>query len=361
MCYVGYATAQESSCVAKHEACDGDVSTDRAAAHSFAFAAWWAARGRRRRRATSLGRGLLVLLLLLAGQARAQGYPIAFEQVADGAYMVRAPGSAPAPGNRGFVGNLGVVVGASGAVLVGTGTGDAFGEQFVEAVERRFGKPVVLAVNLQATPDHVLGNTALARRGVPILAHRETDRFMLANCPKCIQRLSDAAGAAAVAGSALSRPTWLIDHGERFSAGGRALEVLHFGATFQPGSLVLLDRETGVLFAGDMAGVEQVPELRNADPRNWMQALAALQSLPLRRVVPAHGPAAAPSRLADTAAYLRGLWDEVGRAYRGGATIQEAARLVELPRFRAWMSYDTLHASNVHFVYLRIEAEDLAR
>ncbi len=278
-----------------------------------------------------------------------------------GAYFVRAESGEASPANRGFVSNIGVIAGRGGVIVIGTGASAEFGERLLRRVEQRFRLPVVLAINTQATPDHVLGNTAFARRGIPLLAHRETADFMVQNCRACIQRLADDLGAAASPDYRFALPNRRIEHSQRIRSAGRELELLYFGPTFQPGSIALLDRASGVAFAGEMVGIDHVPDLRNADIENWRRALAELQRLPIRVVVPGHGAPAPPARMADTSAYLGALRAEVERAYRRGISMLDAARTIRLTAFRDWAQYDVLHAGNVHFVYLTLEREELAR
>lgn len=300
-------------------------------------------------------------LLLLAAALVGQSLAADAVRIAEGVYVLQgAPGEASSA-NQGRISNLAFVLGQTGVVALGTGTSRAEGERLIDTVRRLTGKPVVLAINTHASADHVLGNGAFARRGIPVLAHAETDRFMVQNCTRCIQRLADALGAAPLNGTEMSRPTRLIDGSETIIAGGRRLEILHLGHTFQPGAIAVFDPASRVLFAGELAAFGQIPDLHNADVRSWLLALEQLKRLQPRHVIPAHGPTAAAARLDDLAAYLRALLAAVAEAYAYGMTLEDATRRVELPAFRHWALYDVQHSRNVHHVYLELEAEDLAR
>ena len=293
--------------------------------------------------------------------ADAFAFEMKFQKIASGVYVAMAPNEAASPANRGFISNLGFIVGQSGVIAVGTGASERQGEAMLSAIRAVTRKPVVLAINLQATPDHVLGNRSFARRSIPILAHRETDRFMAYNCPTCIRNARKAVGARRMGSAVLAEPTRLIDDSGTVEIGGRVLEVIHYGATFQPGSMAVLDRQSGTLFAGEMVSLNRVPDVRNADMARWQLALQSIAGSTASRLVPGHGPVSAPARSVESAGYLTDLRSEVEAVYERGVPMQDAARAAPLARYSRWALYQTLHPRNVHFAYLKIEAEDLAR
>ena len=206
----------------------------------------------------------------------------------------------------------------------------------IRAVTR---KPVVLAINLQATPDHVLGNRSFVRRKVPILAHRETDRFMTYNCATCIRNARKAVGARRLGAASLAQPTRLIDDTRRIEVGGRMLELIYYGATFQPGSVAVLDRQSGTLFAGEMVSLSRIPDVRNADTRKWRAALQDIAGSSASLLVPGHGPISAPARATELARYLADLRSEVETAYERGVPMQDAAQAAPLAAYSKWALY----------------------
>jgi cyclase len=309
--------------------------------------------------ATRRLRSLIGLVLLLSGGAAAGGMQP--QPLAPGVYYVPGALGDPAPANGGRVSNLGIIAGPEGAIVVGTGTSLAEGEALIAAAERVTGRPVVLAVNPYAAPDQVLGNGAFVRRGIPVLAHEETDRFLVANCTRCIERLAEQLGTAALAGTEAERPTRLISGSASITAGGRRLELVYPGPAHQRGDLMVIDRVSGVVFAGALASFGQVPDLHNGDPEGWLRALDQLANSGAKTLVPAHGPPGDPRRVQEVRAYLLALREAVGRAYDSGASMLEAAGRAELARYRDWALYDPLHHRNVHFLYLQAEKRDMGR
>jgi glyoxylase-like metal-dependent hydrolase (beta-lactamase superfamily II) len=286
---------------------------------------------------------------------------LGLERVAPDVYVQRGAMAAPAPANGGAIGNLGVIVGATGTVVINTGTSRAHAEAFLAAIRRLTDKPVLLAINTQASPDQVLGNGVFVRRGIPVLAHRETDRFMVANCDACIRNLAAEIGGSALHGTELARPTRLIDGSTTLNIAGRSLDLLHFGWTERPGSIAVFDRTSGVLFTGDLASFDRLPEVEHARVGAWVDALERLQGLAPSWIVPGHGPVARSDRLAEVARYLEALRSAVQAAYRRGLNLQDAIEAVPLAEFQAWSLYPTRHRRNAYFTYLAIEDEDWSR
>src|SRR5207253_7020435 len=109
-------------------------------------------------------------------------------ELAPGVYVQRGADETASTVNRGAVANLGVLVGPSGVVVVNTGSSAEHGAALLAAVARLTDRPVVLAIDTQASPDQVLGNSAFSGRGIPVLAHRDTAAFMHEHCDACVAR-----------------------------------------------------------------------------------------------------------------------------------------------------------------------------
>ncbi len=287
--------------------------------------------------------------------------PLPPTPVAPGVFAFLGAAEAPSPANDGLVSNQGLIVGDEGVIVIGTGTSHAHGLRLLQASAQLTSKPIVLAINAYAGPEHVLGNTAFARRGVSILAHRDTDAFMVQNCDRCIRNLVSDIGEPPLAETALQRPTQLIEQTTRLDVGGRRIELLHFGWAHQPGDIAVFDPSSGVLFAGALVSLDVLPDAHTADVRGWLDALQQLQRLPITTVVPGRGPVAPPQRIDEVREYLTALTAAVDAAYAKGVGIRDAARSAEVPRFRHWAMYERLHARNVHHLYLKREARDLAQ
>ena len=283
------------------------------------------------------------------------------QAVAPGVYVQRGATGEAATANRGAVGNLGVLVGPTGVIVVNTGSSHAHGQALLAAVARLTDRPVVLAIDTQASPDQVLGNSAFSQRGIPILAHRDTDSFMREHCDACVADVKSKADSDLLAATHVAWPTRLIEGSQTLNAGGRTLQVVYLGWTRQPGCLAVLDLASGVLFTGDMASFEVVPQTQLGRLPAWIDALGQLQALAPSIVVPGHGAPGPSSELALTRRYLQLLLEETRAAYQHGDGLMETVDQLNLAQFRGWALYEANHRRNVHFTYLQIEEQDLKK
>jgi len=285
----------------------------------------------------------------------------ALQPIAPGVFVQRGADEAPSTANRGAVANLGVLVAPSGVIVVNTGSSAEQGAALLAAIARLTDRPVVLAIDTQASPDQVLGNVAFRARGIPVLAHRATEAFMREHCDTCIADVKSTADNDALDVTKVAWPSRLIDGSQSIRAGGRALRILHYGWTERPGSLAVLDPETGVLFAGNLASFGVVPQTHLGRLDKWIAALGELQALSPAIVVPGHGPPGPAAQLAQMRGYLQELLDGVRAAYQRGDGLMETVNSLQLPGYRNWPLYDTNQRRNVHFAYLQVEQDDLQK
>lgn len=306
---------------------------------------------------------IAIFWLVAAGVAWARGDALHLpalqvQTLTTGVHVLRAPDFEVNAGNAGFVTNIGVIEDARGLVVIGTGTSHRFARHLIAFVERHFGRPVVLAVNLYGGGDHVLGNGVFVARGVPVAAHTETDRFIRASCHTCVERLTAALGENMMSSTEPAPATLLFDRTSRLPGVARRLTLIHLGHTFQPGASALLDEDSGTLFAGELGAAGYLPDLYNGREAGWRDALADLAKRGARWVVPAHGAPGGVEVLEAPRRYLDALIARTGQLVEQGVPLQEATHLLEVAEFRDWYGYAVWHRRNVHFAYLHREQDE---
>jgi len=281
------------------------------------------------------------------------------EQLAPGVYVVTGAAENAAPANHGVVGNAGILIGATGVILVDTGTSARQARRLLADVRELSAKPVVLAINTHQNPAFVFGNGTLRALGVPILAHRDTDALIGERCMRCLKQLRLALGEREMEGTDVVRPTRTIEQSTSITAGGRTIDILYYGVTSAPGSIAVYDRASGVLFGGGMVSMDRIPDVKDADIGQWRAALRSLRAIGAARIVPGEGTVCAPSRLAELDRYLELLPQAVQAAYEQRASLAEAATAAPVAAYRGWALYDSIHRRNVEQLYLRLEKDFL--
>ncbi len=284
-----------------------------------------------------------------------------WQQVGPDDYAAIA-GTGPVDGhNAGAVGNAGLVIGPDGVLLIGTGSSPVHGAALDAAARRVTGRRIAAAVNLQASPEHVLGNGGLRAQHIPVFAHRDTERFMQRNCERCIRDVRNDTGVEDTSSATIDLPDRLLDGDVTDLSTGRAIDILSLGHTYQPGSLVVVDRLHGVAFTGNLVSLDRVPDVANADLDRWLAALDRIRQLGVHTIVPGFGPVSPVDRTSELARYLTNLRDAVGRSFEAGRSLQATQREAALPAYAKWAMYDRLHPKNVQRVYLQLEAAELSK
>jgi glyoxylase-like metal-dependent hydrolase (beta-lactamase superfamily II) len=302
-----------------------------------------------------LGHVLRAALLLVCGLAGAAG----FEPLAPGAHWLAGPALAAAAAPAGEAGNVGLLVGRRAALVVDAGASHRQGVAVLAALRRVTDVPVRLAVISHAQPEFLFGAAALQAAGIPLLAQRQTADLIAGRCAACLERFRQSYGNVAMAGSQVPVPDRAAAGDSSFDLGEREVRILDFGWASTPGDLAVLDLKNGILFAGGLVLVGRVPAIRDARLAAWIAALDRIATLPVRQIVPGHGPVVGANGVAPMRAYLIELEAEVRRLYAAQLGLSETIAAAMLPAYAGWTGYAETHRQNVHDLYLALEREEL--
>jgi len=107
------------------------------------------------------------------------------------------------------------------------------------------------------------------------------------------------------------------------------VDVMHYGG-YSPDACVVLPRDSGIAFAGDLAAVGQPPLLAQGNFELWQAVLAALKkNKAITMMVPGRGPVVPPVEAADeTADYIKTATTRVKALVRANRNRSDVAGLV---------------------------------
>lgn len=263
---------------------------------------------------------LSALLVLIPGaHAERFDYRLEPREIAPGAFVLVGLEEDFSPTNGGNIVNSGFLVGPEGVIVIDTGSSKRYGEQMLAAIRRITPLPVVLTLNTHHHPDHFLGNQAfppatLAALPDTIAAIRSEGEAFNAN----MYRLNGDW----MRDTEVVVPARAVEPG-RQRIGGRDVELLALGG-HTAADLVLIDHDSGTVFAADLAFNGRAPTTPHADIPRWLAALDTLERLPAQRWVPGHGEVAndtAPLR--QTRDYLAWLQHTVRPSAEDGLDMTE--------------------------------------
>lgn len=286
-------------------------------------------------------------------------YRLAARALAPGVWVVEGTNADFSPANGCNIINTGFIATGAGVVVVNTGPSRLYGEQLRALIAKTTPEPVVQVLHLNLHPDYFLGNQAFAdvpRRATPATragiareaAAYETNLYRL--CGDWMK------GTETLAPDADLAPG-------RFTVGTREFELLAFDG-HTASDAVLVDRTSGVVFAGGLVFAQRVPTTPHADLARWLASLDRLQALPAlagATVVPSHGPVhRGPDGVVATRRYLQWLDRQFADWARGGWDMAEVLKGPVPTEFRAWAAFDSEYLRNVAHLYPRYERAALS-
>ena len=280
-------------------------------------------------------------------------------RVSENAYAFIADNSDVSLANRGRIGNAGFIIGPEGIVVIDTGVSFRHGQAMVAAIRRVSKLPISLAIITHAHQEFLFGAAYFQAKRIPILTHVKTAQLMQSRCENCLHHLKETLGITEMRGSRVVVPDQLVDGSEFISVAGMSLELRYFGWGNTPGDLLVFERNNGVLFAGGVVDVGRVSELRDSRVQEWKSILGQLNELPVKHIVPGHGPIGDKSAIEQMQNYLNAIDSKVRALYDQGVSLSDVESKGDLPEFAHWALYREQHHKNVHRVYLQLEQTDL--
>ena len=275
--------------------------------------------------------------------------------VAAGVYVLLGSGGEITSDNGGRTANVAFVVGSRGIVVVNTGASYREGEEIIEAVKSISDRPILLAILTHPGQEAIFGGAAFQARGIPVLSHRNSANLIAARCDTCLSNLRSTLGEDRLAGTRVVEPDRLITGDATLELIGRPLRLIAPPWASAPGAIAVFDGTTSTLIAGSLVSINRIPDMRDADPKAWRDALVDIEATRCRHLVPGYGPVGSCADVAAFGQYFDELESRVDALMKEGVSLAELRNRCDLPQFARWDQYETLHLQNANRTYLRLE------
>ena len=286
-------------------------------------------------------------------------YRLQARALAPGVWVVEGANADFSPANGCNIINTAFVGTGKGVVVINTGPSRLYGEQLRALIARTTAEPVREVLHLNLHPDYFLGNQAFA--DVPRRATETTRSGIRAEAASYETNLYRLCGDW-MKGTATVHPDTSFDTGTgqgSWRVGTREFAWLAL-AGHTASDLVLVERSSGVVFAGGLVFADRVPTTPHADIPAWLASLDRLQAISPRLVVPSHGPVHGGNQgLEQTRRYLQWLDASLTRWAAQGLEMTEVLQADVPAEFRRWAAFDTEFLRNVVHLYPRYEQRAL--
>ena len=162
-------------------------------------------------------------------------------------------------------------------------------------------------------------------------------------------------------------PDEVFDQEKRFELGGVQFEIRHLGPAHAPGDSIMLVKNYGVLFGGDVLYGGRVPFLDSpeTDIERWLAGLDYIAGLKnqVRYIIPGHGALSndAGQVVAATRDYILYVRAAMARAVRDFVPFDEAYRNTDWSRYEKLPAFEGSNRGNAYRIYLDEEARSLKK
>lgn len=312
-------------------------------------------------------RGILPVLTLAAmpflaalpAKAATGEVPLPVRELAPGLYVHQGLQEETSAANAGAIANIGFIVGKRCVAVIDTGGSLENGQRLRMAVRQKTRLPVCYVINTHMHPDHVFGNAAFVPDAPVFVGHAHLAAAMLARKDAYRRSLAAQLGEEAASAATLITPATSLASDLSIDLGDRVLQLHAWPTAHTDNDVTVLDRQTGVLWLGDLLFEGRIPAL-DGSLKGWLSAMEGLRGMAVRLAIPGHGSPSRnwPGALRDQERYLASLLRDVRRAIRDKKTLDQAAAVVAPEERPRWLLFDEYHARNVIAAYTELEWEN---
>jgi glyoxylase-like metal-dependent hydrolase (beta-lactamase superfamily II) len=324
----------------------------------------------------------LVFLLVVMAAAVAEGTPTPYgtvslpfvlHQVPDApVYYVIGHSGVPDAENEGHTSNAGFVVTNAGVVVFDALGTPALGYRLLQRIREVTDQPIARIVISHYHADHIYGLQAFKEYAgaPPVWAQRLALGYVggtAASQGKDAQRRlaqrREALFPWVDENTYIVPPSHTFDEEATFEVGSVTFYLKHLGPAHAPGDSIMLVRNYGVLFSGDVIYKGRVPFLDSpeTDIDRWLQGLDYLYNLQPqpRFVIPGHGAPSEDLRksIAMTRDYITYLRNAMRKAVADFVPFDEAYRATDWSAYEDLPAFDASNRGNAYRIYLEMEAE----
>jgi glyoxylase-like metal-dependent hydrolase (beta-lactamase superfamily II) len=280
--------------------------------------------------------------------------------VAPGIHYVQGLSALGSPANQNFISNAGFVETPNGVVVIDALGSPELARRLVARIRAITPKPITHVLLTHYHADHIYGLQVFRQLGAKIIAHEggkeylnsETARLRLQASRSELAPWIDADTHMVAADEWVSGKTVLDIDGVRF-------ELHPMGPAHTPEDLAIFLPDRGVAFVGDIVFRNRIPYVGQADSAHWIASLRTLLQLPIKVMVPGHGPLSTQPRedMALTRDYLVYLRESMRKAARDLEPFDAAYAATDWSRFEHLPLFQAANRMNAYHTYLLMEQE----
>ena len=270
-------------------------------------------------------------------------------------YALLGPLGRPSPHNQGYMVNSTVIIGENGVILIDSGGSDEVGGQLAKTIAKITPKPITHVINTHHHGDHHLGNIVF--KGAEILGSEQCRILVEKTGDEWVTLMESLIGRKLPNTRPISPGITFPDksHSTRKIEGIKLIFWVPPGA-HTPGDMMIYLPDDKVLISGDILVNTIVPNLRDANIKNWIGVLEKIQEWDITTIIPGHGPLMTQTDVAKWHKRLTDFYTGVEAGYKKGLSDSEIRSTLGLSEWQKMKEFDSTMGANINRAYLEIEA-----
>ena len=285
--------------------------------------------------------------------------PMKAVRVGPHSYFVQGLPGAASSENQGFMSNAGFVVTRDGVVVFDALATPPLARKLVNLIKQITPQPIKRVIVSHYHADHYYGLQVFKALGADIWAHQNVKGVIRGEgAVQRFQQRKEALFPWVDDDTKLLEPDRYLDNDAHFDMGGLHFVLRYVGPAHSDEDLVMLVKEDGVLYAGDLVFRGRIPFVGDADAAAWVSALDKLLAMKPRVLVPGHGPVSVNpgADLVFTRDYLKYLRSSMSQAASELVPFEEAYAKTDWNKYRRMPAFNEANRANAYNQYLRLEA-----
>jgi glyoxylase-like metal-dependent hydrolase (beta-lactamase superfamily II) len=299
--------------------------------------------------------GVFISLLMFSSAAFSGDFPaVKVQKINDRVYAMLGPHDPPNRENGGYMNNNLVIIGDKGVILVDAGSHKDVAEHIDKAIKTVTQKPITHVLITHHHSDHHLGLSYF--KGAQVIASsvcakqienngRGMVKWMERNTGKNLRNTSPVVPHKTIAPK--SRESMEID--------GVRLELITTKTAHTDGDMLVWLPDDGVLASGDILVHTINPSFRDGNLKNWIAVVDDILNLPLKSVMPGHGPLMQREDVAEFQTLITEFYKTIEDIYKAGGAEADVRKKLDLAKWQRLGRFDDMMGGNINKVWLEVE------
>jgi len=286
--------------------------------------------------------------------SQAFDYKLEPKKVAENVWCFFGAIEKPTKENAGNMANNCYIKTNDGYLVMDTGPSYQFAKQAYEAMQKIEDLPVKYVVNSHEHDDHWLGNDFYKKKFGTTLMGPESINTNYKEGDKT--RMYNVLPQNAIEGTHIIDLDKVVKKKETLTLGGEKFDIIPMDIKAHTGDDVFIYMpERKVLFAGDLVMNGRITSGRHGSVMGQLKALAMMQKLDWKIMVPGHGFITDGTAMDEAKMYFELTKERVLKAIEEDIDATEINEAVKLIEFKDKAMYDILNAQNIGFAYEELE------